>query len=74
LDTAGDPVKLSDGSSSNSKQEIIIVEKINTFLGDPGAQELEVVVDIRLSKLIVPVAMIFGGLILFGLWIITLLR
>jgi len=74
LETAEDPVKFSDGSSSNSTQEIIIVEKINTFLGDPSAQELEVVVDIRLSKLILPLAMILGGLILFGMWIIKLLR
>lgn len=74
LETAGGPVKLYDGSSGSSDPETIIVEKINAYLGDPGAHELEITIDIDLVNLILPLALILGSFVLFGVWLLNLNR
>lgn len=74
LDTAEGSVKLHDGSSGDSAPETRIVEQINTYLGDPGAQKLEIVIDISVSQLLVPAALILGGVVAFSMWVINLLH
>lgn len=73
LENSSDAIRLESGSSDLSPNQEI-VDRINAYLEDTAVRDLELVVTFRPARLIIPLALILGGIGFFCAWAFKRLR